>query len=401
MLKLRLTGVVVLSALIALGTAAPAFIKIPVAPPISGGLPSTFRVEVVARNLTVPWAIGFLPDGRLIFTERPGRVSVLDPHAPIPVAPTQLTGVPAIPSGLSEGGLLGLAVHPNFATNGWVYLMYTRLTGAGLRNRIERFRLDGTALVDATVIVDDIPGASGHDGGRIRFGPDRLLYISTGDAGVPNSAQDLNALSGKILRVRDDGSIPFDNPFGSNSAVWSLGHRNPQGFDWDPVSGTLYETEHGPSGNDAPGGGDEINIIDAGHNYGWPIIHHTMTAPGLESPRLEYTPAIAPSGASFYRGTRLTIWRNNFFFATLRGTDIHRLVLSSTNRRVIVSDSPLFRGAFGRIRDVVSGPDGALYFSTSNRDGRGIPAADDDRILRIVPIGTTGPPPPGSPPVRK
>jgi len=174
--------------------------------------------------------------------------------------------------------------------------------------------------------------------------------------------------------VNDDGSIPADNPF-PNSPIWTLGHRNPQGIDWDPASALLFETEHGPSGFDGPGGGDEVNIIEKGRNYGWPLVHHRASRAGFVSPLLEYTPAVAPASGTF--------WRNDFWFGCLRGEHVHHVVLDAKDRRRVVSEEKLFT-TYGRIREVAAAPDGSLYFSTSNRDGRGDRREGDDRIYRVV-----------------
>jgi glucose/arabinose dehydrogenase len=199
-------------------------------------------------------------------------------------------------------------------------------------------------------------------------------------------AQRLDSLAGKTLRVNDDGTVPPDNPFvGQNGArpeIWSYGHRNVQGLDWQPGTDLMFQTEHGPSGFDGPEGGDEVNIVEKGKDYGWPVIHHTQTRDGMQAPLLEYTPACAPASAVFYRGSVFSQFRRNFFFGCLRGMRIIRVVLDG--RRVVKQEN-LLEKKYGRIRDVAEGPDGYLYFSTSNRDGRGSPANDDDRIIRLVP----------------
>ncbi|HYY43352.1 MAG TPA: PQQ-dependent sugar dehydrogenase, partial [Pyrinomonadaceae bacterium] len=206
-------------------------------------------------------------------------------------------------------------------------------------------------------------------------------------------AQRMDSINGKILRLNDDGTVPPDNPFvnqpGARPEIWTYGHRNPQGIDFQPGTNLLFETEHGPSGFDGPGGGDEVNIVERGHNYGWPLIHHTQTRAGLEAPLLEYTPAIAPSGATFYRGANpngFPQFKGNFFFTALRGEALIRVVLDG---RRVVSQERLLEHQYGRIREIVEGPDGALYFATSNHDGRGRPARDDDRILRLVPVAAS------------
>jgi glucose/arabinose dehydrogenase len=195
----------------------------------------------------------------------------------------------------------------------------------------------------------------------------------------------MKSLGGKTLRLNPDGSIPADNPF-PGSPIFSLGHRNAQGIDWQPGTGLQFQTEHGPSGFDGPGGGDEVNIVEAGKNYGWPVVHHKESAPGMVSPLLEYTPAVAPSGASFSTGAALPSFQGDFFFTNLRGEVLIRVRMDPKNPRRVLETEELFRDVYGRLRDVVVGPDGALYVATSNRDGRGRPRPGDDRILRVVEV---------------
>ena len=341
---------------------------------------TSFKIEKVAGGLEVPWSIVWAPDGRMIFTERPGRVRVMEKGA---LNPKPLFVVPDVESS-GETGLMSVALHPQFSSNHFIYLSYAYSSG-GTKVRVVRYREAPEGFVDRKVIIEDLPAAQFHAGCRIRFGPDGKLYVTTGDATQRQLAQKLDSLAGKTLRLNDDGTVPPDNPFAgqpnARPEIWTLGHRNSQGMDWQPGSNLMFQTEHGPSGFDGPGGGDEVNIVEKGKNYGWPTIHHTQSAAGLESPLLEYTPACAPASGSFYRGSVFPQFKGNFFFGCLRGERLIRVVLDG---RRVVSQEDLVKN-YGRIREVAEGPDGYLYFSTSNRDGRGKPAQDDDRILRLVP----------------
>ncbi len=331
-----------------------------------------FRVETAAASLDIPWSMAFAPDGRLFVTERAGRVRILDLAASTSELALTLDGV----FGQGEAGLLGLALDPAFAQNRWVYLYYSAASGGAAVNRVVRYREAGGRLGERAVLLDGIPAGVIHDGGRLRFGPDGLLYITAGDASVSPLAQDAASLAGKVLRINADGTTPRDNPL--SSPIYSYGHRNPQGLDWHPATGDLWATEHGQTGN------DEVNVVRRGVNYGWPRIEGAATMAAMETPIAFYNPAIAPSGASFYRGRRFPQFTGNLFVATLRGTHLLRLRLDGPARRVLAAER-LVEGRFGRLRDVVEGPDGAIYVATNNRDGRGSATANDDRILRLVP----------------
>jgi len=350
---------------------------------ISPDTQTTFKVETVVGNLEVVWSIVWTPDGRMIFTERKGRVRVFE-NGKLREAP--LFTVPDVEPG-GESGLMSVALHPQFASNHFLFLSYAYNGGNGQRVRVARYRETPSGFTDRKIIIEDIPATYLHAGCRLRFGPDGKLYITTGDATQRELAQQLDSLAGKTLRLNDDGTVPGDNPFvgraNARPEIWTYGNRNSQGIDFQPGTNLLFETEHGPSGFDGPGGGDEVNILERGKNYGWPVIHHRATHEGMESPLLEYTPACAPGSGMFYRGAAFPQFKNNFFFGCLRGTRIIRVTLDG---RRVVSQENLLEGKYGRIRDIAEGPDGLIYFSTSNRDGRGQPASDDDRILRLVPV---------------
>lgn len=337
------------------------------------------KVETVAENLDVPWQMVFVPDGRIFFTERGGDVRIIE-DGKLLERPLEKIDV-----GFGEGGLLGIALDPDFAENNFVYLYYTYTDFVFTHNRVSRFVEDNHQLVEEKVLIDKIPGGVIHDGGRIKFGPDAKLYITTGEAGNPSISQDVESLGGKVLRINPDGTIPDDNPFG-DSPVYSYGHRNPQGLDWDPKTGKLVITEHGPSGEKGFAH-DEINVIKPGGNYGWPEVvgdhkgDKEFVNPILHTGQTTW----APSGATFYTSDNIPQWQNKFFVATLRGEHLRMLDLDLENGQVISSE-PLFKNEFGRLRDATIGPDGDLYLLTSNKDGRGSPQENDDRILRIVAV---------------
>jgi len=318
-------------------------------------------ISVMATGLQIPWEVIELPDGDLLVTERPGKLRRIGQGGQ---QVYEISGVQHV----GEGGLLGLAIHPDYKNNKQLYIYLTSRQDGGLINRVERYRYENDSLTDRRVIVDNIPGASNHDGGRIAFGPDGKLYITTGDAGKPDLAQDRNSLAGKILRLNDDGSIPNDNPF--NSAVYSLGHRNPQGIAWDS-EGRLWSTEHGRSG--VASGYDELNRVVKGGNYGWPVIQGDETAEGTIRP-VAHSGADetwAPAGLAYHDGS--------LFFTGLRGETLYEAKIVSADS---VNLTAHFRGQYGRLRAVTASDD-VLYVSTSNQDGRGTPQSGDDKILAI------------------
>jgi glucose/arabinose dehydrogenase len=332
-----------------------------------------FRVDTVLNQLDgVPWAMQFAPDGRLFVSERVGYVLIVNTVTGMQDVALRIDGV--FTSG--EAGLLGLALDPAFAQNHLVYLYYSAATSPTTAvNRIVRYRESNSQLIEPVMLLDNIPAGQIHNGGRMKFGPDGLLYVTVGDSASQGLAQDVSSLAGKILRLNRDGTTAAGNRF--SSPVFSYGHRNPQGIDWHPTTGALWSSEHGNVGN------DEVNTISSGLNFGWPRIEGNDTFPGMETPVTLFNPSIAPSGAAFYRGNRIPQFTNNLFVATLRGTHLLRLTLDDTGRR-ITGQEKLLDGTFGRLRDVIMGPDGNLYVCTNNRDGRGTPAVGDDRILRIA-----------------
>ena len=321
------------------------------------------RVSTIVTGLKVPWDLAFLPDGRALVTERPGRVRLLTRERRLRREPLARLAV----SAQGEGGLLGVAVDPRFGRgNDFVYLYFT--TSAGMK--VARYRLRGTRLRRDRTILAGIKAGAIHDSGRIRFGPDGRLYIATGDAGEPELAQSSRSRNGKYLRLdpkeyRGDGGRP---------EIFSRGHRNAQGFAWHPRSRRLISTEHGPDGD------DEVNLVKRGGNYGWPRARGRSHG-GFSAPLIVYRRAIAPSGATFVTLPRSS-WSGDFMFAALRGEQLRRVRLDGCRVRL---NRPLFTGRFGRLRTVVEAPDGSLYVLTNNRDGRGAPRRGDDRILRVVP----------------
>lgn len=336
-------------------------------------------VDVWINNLDIPWSLIFLPDGRALVSERHGSIRLImngklrgKPYAHVDV------------TSRGEGGLMGLALHPSFPERPYVYAMHTYSGSTGLVNRVIRLRDRGAEGIFDKVIVDAIPAGRFHNGGRIGFGPDGMLYVSTGETFDAGLAQDLSSLGGKILRVTPEGLVPSDNPF-QDSPVFSFGHRNPQGIAWHPETGDLFISEHGPSGEFGHFAHDEINVIQKGGNYGWPKVIGSAGIDGLLDPIVVWKKTTPPSGIAFYTGDLLRHLRGDLFVSTLKSESLIRIRLRKKGGSLVVNTiERWFTGKYGRIRDVTAGPDGALYFLTSNRDGRGTPRPGDDTIYRIV-----------------
>jgi glucose/arabinose dehydrogenase len=348
-----------------------------------GSETASFKLEpVLETGLQEPWALAFLPDGRILVTERPGRLRIIE-HGKL--LPDPVRGVPAVYGG--EGGLLDVVLHPDYARPGsdWIYLSYGDKSPGGLgMAAVIRGRLRDGAFVDQAQVFkanDSLYRPGGQRfGSRLVFDRKGHLFFSLGDRAAPGDEQDLTQPNGKVHRVNDDGSIPKDNPFvhqaGAIPSIWTFGHRNPQGLAFNPVTGDLWESEHGPRG------GDELNILRAGHNYGWPLITYGinydgtpitdhLAHDGMEQPVAYFVPSIAASPIIFYTGNRFPQWKNNLLLGSLQAQELLRLVVED---KKVTHQEILFKG-IGRVRDLEMGPDGELYVVLNA----------PDRIARIVP----------------
>ena len=333
-----------------------------------------YDIEVIAENLYVPWAIDISDDDKLYFTERSGAVRVIEKGILNP-DPLIIFSPPFIAKG--EGGLMGIALDPNHLQNHYLYVMHTYTENNQIYNRVVQLvEQNNKASIDR-VIIDKIPGGLIHNGGRIKIGPDRKLYIATGDAGNSMLAQDPASLAGKILRIELDGSIPKDNPI-PNSPVYSFGHRNPQGLTWN-LQNTLYESEHGPTAH------DEINIIKPGANYGWPLAIGDEVSDEIDVvPPLIYSgdTTWAPSGIVFVNQGP---WQGRLLVANLRGRQLLVLSLNKQGTKVEAIEIEL-SNEYGRLREVIQAKDGTIYLTTSNQNGRGNPSAGDDKVIKLLPF---------------
>jgi glucose/arabinose dehydrogenase len=348
-----------------------------------------YRVVTVADGLVNPWSMAFLPGGDMLVTERPGRLRIVRDGA---LRPEPVPGVPEV-FAQGQGGLLDVALHPDFATNRLVYLSYSKPVGDGSTTAVVRGRLEGDRLQEVEEIFEADTRGRGHYGSRLAFDADGYLFITVGERQVPSTgnleahpAQDPSNHHGTVNRIHDDGRVPEDNPFvgqpGHRPEIWSYGHRNPQGLVVNPETGDVWATEHGPQG------GDELNLIRPGHNYGWPVvgygvnyrtglaIHEGTHREGMEPPVHFWVPSIATSGLLLYTGDRFPEWRGNLFVGGLAGEQIARLTLDG---REVVAEETLLHG-HGRVRDIRQGPDGYIYVAIEDRSGEPTP------IVRLEPV---------------
>lgn len=334
-----------------------------------------FTTYVVASGLEHPWGVAFLPDSRILVTERPGRLRLIENGR---LNPKPIKGLPDI-TAVGQGGLLDIILHPDYEKNGWLYFSYSASGAGGIGTEVARARLDGMKLKDVQVLFRMQPKSSGgrHFGSRLVIDGDNYLYISVGDRGERPRAQRLDDHAGSIIRLHDDGRVPKDNPFvdrkDAKPEIYSYGHRNPQGLTLHPHTGAVWQHEHGPQG------GDELNLIQKGRNYGWPVITYGVNyvigtkigegthKEGMEQPLYYWDPSIAPSGMDFYTGDKWPQWRGNLFIGALKFELLVRLELDGTK---VVRETRLLEGELGRIRDVRTGPDGYLYLLTDQENGK-------------------------------
>lgn len=332
-------------------------------------------VEVIASGLEVPWGVAFLPDGDALVTERPGRIRLIRGGELIPEPVATIS----IPNAGTEGGLLGIALHPDFPAPR-DFFVYT----AGAVNEVQRWTLgqDARSAQLVRVVLGDIPSADFHSGGRLRVGPDDLLYVSTGDAKQPELAQDVSSLAGKILRITPEGEIPADNPF-AGLATFVLGIRNSQGFDWASPE-RLYVSDHGPTGEFLLTGQDEISLASPGANLGWPRIHGCQTRNDLLTPSIAWDSAVPPGGAAVYSGGEIPEWTGALLVTTLGAEHLQVVHFDPQAPRKVTEHSAYLYERYGRLREVVTAPDGSVWVSTSNCDSYGVCPPEKDRLLRIT-----------------
>lgn len=331
-----------------------------------------YEIKVIAENLYVPWAVDISDEGKLYFTERSGAIRIIE-DGKLNSEPLITFSAPFISKG--EGGLMGIVLDPKYSQNHYMYVMHSYGEGNKIYNRVVRLLENNNRASVDLILLDKIPGGQIHNGGRLKIGSDQKLYITTGDSGNSELAQDPKSIAGKILRIELDGKIPKDNPI-TNSPVYSLGHRNPEGLAWNSKN-VLYESEHGQLAH------DEINIIKPGANYGWPLVqgNEEPTEVMVEKPLIHSGEETwAPSGITFVNQGP---WQGKLLVANLRGQQLLAISLNG-NGTVVKNVEKYFKNEYGRLREVVQGKDGSIYLTTSNRDGRGNPDKADDRIIQLI-----------------
>src|SRR5688500_9011298 len=321
-------------------------------------------IDIIAENLSTPWAIDIAKDNRIFFTEREGKIRVIDEKGILLDEPVAYIRV----AQNGGSGLLGIAIHPNFTENHLMYIYHSYVKDNKIYNKVLLLKEKDNKIIESNIIIDSIPGSLYNNGGRINFGPDNKLYIVTGDASDPNLAQNRSSLAGKILRVNSDGSIPSDNPF-RDSPIYSYGHRNVQGITWHPETKQMYSSEHGSSGF------DEINLITPGKNYGWPMEECRGTNIS-EKAIVCFNTSVAPYGITFDSSDKLG-YKNYFIVKIIHISIINYINIESGEQNNILV-------GYGRLRDIIESSDGTLYVLTSNTDGRGIIQENDDKILKIL-----------------
>jgi aldose sugar dehydrogenase len=331
---------------------------------------AVLQERVVTENLTHPWELAWAPDNSIWMTERSGKVSRVNPET----GAVTVVATIADAESRGEGGLLGMALHPNFSTTPEVFLVYNHVTGGEYSEKVVKYIYNGTTLVNPVVLFQGIGALNYHNGSRLLITPDMKLYITTGDAGTVQWAQDLSSPNGKVLRINLDGSIPADNPF-AGSAIWSLGHRNAQGLAY--ANNKLYSSEHGPEKD------DEINIIQKGRNYGWPAVNGFCNEEGekkfcqdnnVVEPLVSYTPTIAFSGMDYYNNNQIPQWKNSLLVATLKDNTLYQFKLDQAGDK-ITETTEFYRSKYGRVRDVLVAPNGKVYIATGN--------GSNDKIIEI------------------
>ncbi len=347
------------------------------------------KTRTVTTGLDTPWEILWTPNNNIWASERLGRISSINPATGERKELLKISDAAEV----GEGGLLGMVLDPDFSQNKFVYVAYNYLaTGNDYREKIVRYTYDAASekLTKASILLDNIDGSNNHNGCRMIISPDKKLLLTTGDAQVTSTSQNVKNINGKVLRINLDGSIPSDNPI-ANSPVWSWGHRNAQGLVFSPNGKILYSSEHGANSD------DEVNIIRKGRNYGWPKVEGKCDNAleqgfckdsNVVEPIHAWTPTLGVAGMDFYSSNLIPEWKNSLLVTSLKGSRVTQLQLSSDGESVVKA-TDFYVNTYGRLRDICISPEGKVYIAVSNKDGRGIPKADDDKIVEIVPNSTT------------